>query len=296
MIRIAISSKSLKAKIQTHDETWFQRAKELLASLPAKPKSKDFKSLWTDIKPVFTTLQHSKCMYCETLLEGAISNDIEHFRPKAKLTNWKVPKALTVAGITVTPLPGKPSAGYRKLAYHHENYGVSCKFCNSVLKKNLFPIAGTRNLNGTDPKKMKGEKQLLIFPIGSFDTAPEKLIEFDGLLAKPLDSAHKFGRQRALVVIELFALNDAVRRKELFQARARLLDHLHSKLLALESGATAAIRQDAEEWIELLTGGATPRSSCLVSFQKLFQSRREQADRVIADAKHFLKHGSLSTE
>ncbi len=59
---------------------------------------------------------------------------------------------------------------------------MSCKTCNSTLKKNLFPIEGTRDSGSTDPSKMKSEKALLIYPIGDFDTDPQELIAFEACL------------------------------------------------------------------------------------------------------------------
>ena len=145
MIRFPITAPELRHRITSHDPTWYQRAIDIQRLLPANPTSKQFISLWTDIKPVFVQLQGSKCIYCETPLEGAISNDIEHFRPKTKVSEWKVPRWLANAGVQVTPptsLRGDP--GYRDLAYCPWNYGASCKVCNSVLKKNYFPISGIR--------------------------------------------------------------------------------------------------------------------------------------------------------
>jgi hypothetical protein len=58
---------------------------------------------------------------------------------------------------------------------------MACKTCNSTLKKNHFPIEGTRDSASTDPAQMSDEKALLIYPIGATDDDPEQLIEFEGL-------------------------------------------------------------------------------------------------------------------
>jgi hypothetical protein len=109
------------------------------------------------------TLQGSKCIYCETLIEGPIANDIEHFRPKSKVAVWKAPRRFVAAGVTLTaPASPKGDPGYRDLAFHPWNYAASCKVCNSVLKKNYFPISGARQSTATDPRRMKSEEAFFI--------------------------------------------------------------------------------------------------------------------------------------
>ena len=140
MIRHIISRKDLRERIQRTDPTWYAQAAATLAELPANPTSKQFVSLWSDIKSVYIELQGSKCIYCETLIEGNISNDIEHFRPKARVAPWKVPEWLARQGVTSSPYSGaRGDPGYRKPRLFPWNYAASCKFCNSVLKKELLP-------------------------------------------------------------------------------------------------------------------------------------------------------------
>src|SRR5262249_46576932 len=167
-------------------------------------------SLWSDIKDVYIRLQGSKCIYCETMIEGNIANDVEHYRPKAKVSPWKVPAWLGKAGLTTTkPATPQGDRGYSRLADEPLNYGASCKFCNSVLKKNLFPICGARQTFGKDPRRMKSERPLLIYPIGGIDEDPEKLIRFVGMHPEPAVARGRRGYFRALATIEVFRLDDA---------------------------------------------------------------------------------------
>lgn len=296
MIRFPITAPELQQRITNHDPTWYQRAIDLQRLLPAAPTSKQFVSLWTDIKPVFVKLQNSKCIYCETLLEGAISNDIEHFRPKVKVSKWTVPRWLAKAGVQVTPPVGpKGDPGYRDLAYCPWNYGASCKFCNTVLKKNYFPINGVRQPAGQDPAAMNQEQALLVYPIGNIDDDPEQLLGFKGMHPAPLAAVGTFAYLRTLVIIELFSLNDAAKRKELFRARAELIGHLYSQLRHEASAATAADLQDAREWIAVLTEPKSPHASCLRCFEQTFRRDPGEAAQLVADAKSFLKTGSLAT-
>ena len=191
----------------------------MLDNFPKDPASEDFVSLWSDIKDVYMEIQGEKCVYCEMEIEGSISNDVEHYRPKAKVSPWTVPDWLAEAGLVATA-PGTPRGdpGYFHLAYEPLNYAASCKVCNSILKKNLFPISGARQSAGTDPRRMKGERPLLIYPMSTIDKDPEELIRFVGLYPEPVAAAGRPDYFRAVVTIDLFRLDDAVRRKALFKS------------------------------------------------------------------------------
>ena len=45
-------------------------------------------------------------------------------------------------------------------------------------------IAGTYQLTGAEPAKMKAEKAWLLYPVGSLDVDPEIVIGFRGILPK----------------------------------------------------------------------------------------------------------------
>jgi hypothetical protein len=290
MIRYAITYKELKKRIGDTDPTWFTRAAAILAKLPAKPTSKSFPSLWSDIKEVYIELQSSKCIYCETLIEGNISNDIEHFRPKAKVSPWKVPGWLAQAGLKVSgPATPKGNPGYYSLAYQPLNYAASCKFCNSVLKKNLFPITGKQRSRATDPRKLKGEGPLLIYPISTHDANPETLIRFVGMHPEPAIAPGEPGYFRAVATIELFRLNDADRRKELFISRALVLDQLHGHLETRRNTPSGPARDNAERWIKLLLDGKLQHANCLRCFKRLHASSPNKAQAQVDDALSFLQ-------
>lgn len=220
MIRYPISQAELERRIEEWRPGWLQKGRDAVAALHSRPASKDFPPLWSEIKQIYVDLQHSKCCFCEKPLEGAIEQDVEHFRPKAEVKPWPVPRSLQTAGIfpPVGPAAGS-QPGYAWLAYHPLNYAVACKTCNSTLKKNQFPIAGPRGAVGTDPVGLHSELPLLIYPVGDLDEPAEDLLGFVGLSPVPrADSGHR--RHRALVTIALFQLD---RRAPLLKLRAYLL-------------------------------------------------------------------------
>jgi hypothetical protein len=296
MIRYAITPRELRRRIRAHDPKWFAKANAIAAELPANPTSKDFVSLWSDIKPVYMEIQSRKCIYCEMLVEGSISNDVEHFRPKAKVSPWRVPNWLAKAGlVTTAPATPKGDPGYSRLAYVPLNYAASCKVCNSVLKKNFFPISGTRQPNGTDPRRMKNERPLLIYPIGHLDADPETLIRFVGIFPEPAVAKGRPGYFRAVATIKLFGLDDAIRRKELFIARALVIDELHRHLQTRRTSPPGPARDRAERWIRILLDSKLPHTNCLRCFERLHASAPTKAQAKVDDALSFLEGKSLPT-
>ena len=283
MIRYPVSEAEVRAAIIELDKKWFTNTAALIAKLPSPPKSSDFKPLWSKIKGVYIELQNSKCCFCGKPLEGRIEQDVEHFRPKAEVKPWKVPSTLLAAGIAIRQrADGSSEPGYPQLAYSPFNYAMSCKTCNSILKKNFFPIEGTRDAAATDPFQIEGEKALLIYPLGAADQDPEELIEFEALSPVP-KSRSGFGRRRALVTIELFRLDDSLGRKPLFKSRAALVRLLFLELERQTRAKTAHRRQTHEKAIEVLTSPHAPFTNCLRSFERLYHTDQARAEE-IADA------------
>lgn len=282
MIRYPITKAQLRAEITKVDANWFTTTAAVLAALPARPASSDFKPLWSKIKQVYIDLQCSKCCFCEKPLEGKIEQDVEHFRPKTEIKPWKVPAKLNAEGVTVQqPASGASEPGYAGLPYEAFNYAMACKTCNSTLKGNLFPIEGVRDSAGTDPAQMGAEEALFIYPIGTIDTDPEQLIEFDGLSPVPKQSSG-FDRRRAVVTIEVFRLNSP-KLRTLFKQRAYLVRHLYLELEGEQNASTNAKRARHQTAIDVLTSPETPFTNCLRSFARLYAADPVRAGE-IADA------------
>ncbi|MCP4217222.1 MAG: hypothetical protein GY765_21440, partial [bacterium] len=123
-------------------------------------KSKDFEPYWQneDVKKSLYDYQHGKCCFCERKRDKKLESDVEHFRPKAGITEE----------------PGHP--GYWWLAYQWDNYFIACPNCNRMDKKNHFPLLpkGKRALSKADDLQL--EQPVLIHPI---DENPEDYIGFE---------------------------------------------------------------------------------------------------------------------
>ena len=296
MIRYDISPDELRKRIKSHAPKWFTKVQQTLASLPVNPSREDFVSLWSDIKEIYIDLQCEKCVYCEMEIEGNISNDVEHYRPKAKVSPWKVPKWLAEAGMQVTAAgASKGDSGYIGLAYEPWNYAASCKVCNSVLKRNLFPIRGPRQSAGTNPRRMKRERPLLIYPIGRLDKDPATLIRFVGIHPEQVAAEGRPDYFRALATIELFRLDDAVRRKALFASRARLIGNLYGWLENRRNARTGSPAwNEADDWVQVLLDSSSPHTNCLRCFDRLYASNPDWARDGADQARLFLKDRSLA--
>lgn len=305
MIRYPVTLGELRRRITAIDASWhneaaartaaFRLAGEYNDDLPIPATgggTKKASAIWSIVKPVYMALQHDKCAYCERQLSseewGRGEHDLEHYRPKKSAKPWKIPQSIEDDGFELTqPLSGSKDPGYHLLAYHLLNYCAACKTCNSGLKSNYFPIEGPRNSMGENPRQMRGEKALLLYPLSNVDPDPEGLIDFHGLSPRA-KGTRGFKRRRALVTIEFFQLGSPAR-KELFRERARQLTAVYSFLVNKETSGS-------DIWdllIEVYRDSKSPHSSCTRSFTRLFERDRAEADEIFDLCSLYL--GSIST-
>jgi uncharacterized protein (TIGR02646 family) len=137
-----------------------KRTIEMVARL-GKPQSKDFPNHWgnEDVRRALWDMQHHKCCYCERKREKNRESDVEHFRPKADVTE------------------ANPNhKGYWWLAYHWENLLFSCRYCNQQFKQNHFPIPDESKRARTPTNSIIDEQAFLIDPA---EEDPEEHICFD---------------------------------------------------------------------------------------------------------------------
>jgi hypothetical protein len=292
MIQYAISRQKIEQLIEQEKPGWLARAKSRTDNFAALGQYKESSSIWSEVKVVYMRLQHGKCAYCERQLEaekyGKGEHDLEHFRPKKKAKPWELTQALQQAGVALTaPISGNADPGYHLLPYHPANYCTSCRPCNSGLKRDYFPISGTRSPDGNDPVQLSSEQPLLVNPVGDFDDDPATLISFRGL--SPM-AAHTSGhkRHRGLVCIAFFRLDDR-RRKYLFRERADVIVSLYSFLEQAEQATTQAKRKVYERLVEVKTKASAPHTNCARCFRDLFQNDRNEADQIFLLADQYLQ-------
>jgi hypothetical protein len=289
MTRFLVTQADLEALVETHKPGWLARARERTDAMPAAPAAVEFPALWSEIKDVFIKLQGSKCAFCEKWLEEEnIEHDVEHFRPKSKVSRWQVPRSLAGEGVSVNQPASGGESGYRYLAYHVLNYATACKYCNTVLKKDHFPIRGNRRPDAKDPDKLRAENAYLIYPIGDGDDDPEELIGFTGLIPSP-KKARGTGRLRALVTIEFFKLADWRTRKSLLLDRAEWIEKLFWALERTRPGTPPGDMAKARAAVDRLTSTKFRHANCLRSFKRLYEADRTKARKIYEDVQTYLQ-------
>lgn len=291
MIHIPVTAAALATAIETEAPGWRTRAAAKVVALGGAG-APAFPNTWSAIKAVYIKLLNTKCAFCEKKLEGRIEQDVEHFRPKGAVARWPAPAALlaeiTKAGFRVGQPPAG-SRGYKYLAYHELNYVTACKTCNSVRKKNYFPVAGRRRLGGKAPADVAPEQAYLIYPLSDVDTKPEKLIEFSAVSPRPKKGLGAFDRLRALVTISLFGLDDLVERKELIQDRLETLQFVYLALKGSDQFKTAADRTMAAGVVAAFQTGRKRHTNCVRNFVAAYKRSPAKAGQLIQDAVAYLK-------
>lgn len=293
MIAYRISRSELIQRIEARVPNWIKNARNKTRE-NFKVGASAEGNIWSDIKDIFRQLQgESKCAFCERKLPsgdgGNYEIDVEHFRPKNLVKSWPVPAHLNHI---VTSLPPSDNKGYFLLTYEVSNYSVSCETCNECIKKNFFPIEGTYNLNGRNPRRLSAERPLLIFPIGNHDIDPESAINFNGASPKAC-SIDTHVRNRALVTIAFFKLNDEAERANIFLERSDIIITLRGLLVEeCASYTTLARKIEARELIVAYSSSKCKHANCARSYIRLFAQDRARADAVYDAASAFVKSKS----
>lgn len=179
-------------------------------------------------KALFEMHYNGKCCYCERRRDEKRELDVEHFRPKAKVT-----------GVRDHP-------GYWWLAYEWDNYFYSCKKCNEDHKINLFPLLDETLRVYNEDVDLSSESPFLINP--ELEN-PEDFIGWEwykayGVLVKAVGED---GQGRGAKTIQITGLNEG----NLPIERAELVRHLghiaETMLWAKRSGIERTIESTAKE-------------------------------------------------
>lgn len=190
---------------------------ELRKHLTLEPKKRVFKEYSSEpVRKKLTELFGRKCMFCESLLAGTQSGDVEHYRPKGKVVVY--PKTTAVAAHVIP--------GYFWLGAKWPNLLLSCSDCNRprtqddfdgnarvIGKANFFPLADeTKRAIGT--WRVRQEEPLLLNPC--IDDPAEHLVflEDGRVQARLIDGVPSAKGEASIYYLGLA-------RAELLQMRAR---------------------------------------------------------------------------
>jgi len=155
---------------------------------------------------------YGKCAYCEAPIRDYQHGDVEHFRPKAGVSdeNGQPVYLLDEEGQVQVDADGEPveHPGYYWLAYEWTNLLPSCVKCNQtdvrrgsrIGKHTRFPVEGR---HAQRPEELAQEKPLLISPLSDQEADdPKHHLEVDtknGLMS------HRTPRGKACY--DIFGLN-----------------------------------------------------------------------------------------
>ena len=291
MIRYRVTLAELEQLIDGEDPKWRGNAGDRTKLFKKKRAYAEESSIWSDVKVVYMRLQgNCKCAFCERKLEsvtyGKGEEAVEHFRPKKRVKAWPLPAELVALGIKGRAAP-KNNRGYYLLPYHLFNYSASCIPCNSALKGDYFPIAGAYKMSGGDPGALMNERPYLIYLIGDFDDDPQALIQFHGTSPQPVAAAGH-PRNRALVTIAFFHLDDMAGRENLFRERASIIVALHPQLEKANGNGPPAEKAAADALVKGFTSPKAPHTNCAKSFERLFHANPAEARSVFDKASAYV--------
>lgn len=199
----------------------------------------DFPNHWRAHKHHFLYAQHlGKCAFCETRTSAGYPGDVEHFRPKSYCQQLSPASNLNdIGGHAPGRVKGPKSYGYWWLAYDWSNYLFSCNRCNSIWKKNQFPIDGQK---AQPSAQVTLEQHLLINP---FEENPENHFDYDANTGQIRGVT-----RRGQVTVEVCGLNRrsldvdrSIKGKKLIKLRDRYFRSVGSKNVQAQNDALNAL-------------------------------------------------------
>jgi len=274
----------IEALITAHNATWLTRSAERTETYKTAGKVTHSSHIWSEIKEVYMNMQGNKCAFCESELEGKTSgkgvHDVEHFRPKNRITKWQSTQEFNTLDIAITD--PAVSKGYHLLTYNPLNYSISCGTCNQAIKRDRFPIKGNYNTDMENPStESDAEIPLLLFPIGQDDVDCEDLISFEGAVPTVVVSSG-VPFERAITTIEFFRLGRADVRGKLFKERC-------FKIITINSILEGVDPANFDTILKNMIANYSDHSSCGRSYVELLKSDKTKAAEVLSEAKEFVR-------
>ncbi len=273
----------IEGLINAHNATWLTRAAERTDTYKTAGKVTHSSHIWSEIKEVYMKMQGNKCAFCESELEGKTSgkgvHDVEHFRPKNRITKWQSSPEFNTLGIAITD--PAVSAGYHLLTYNLLNYSIACGPCNQAIKRDRFPIKGNYNTAMENPStESDAEVPLLLFPIGQDDDDCEDLISFEGAVPTVL-TTNGLPFERAITTIEFFRLGRADVRGKLFKERCLKIITINGILAGLDPA-------NFDNILKNMIADYSDHASCGRSYVELLKNDKRKAAEVLNEAREFI--------
>src|SRR5688572_23196854 len=116
MIGYDVTLSEIEGLIDAEVPGWRVRAGRRTKKFCKDKKYEERAGIWSEVKPVYMRLQGGgKCAFCERKMESDVrgrgEQDVEHFRPKSSVREWKASAVLSAAGVRISSVTGH-SGGY----------------------------------------------------------------------------------------------------------------------------------------------------------------------------------------
>lgn len=196
-----------------------------------------------EVKKRLATIYNNKCAFCESDTTAGAVLQVEHYRPKAKVTDEPTHE------------------GYYWLGYEWINLLYACSACNRA-KSNSFPIEGIRvfnpPMNGTnldadrckaDDADLQAEKPLILNPEeGDFNPMEHLIISPNGKIRKNSNRG-----EATIKTCKLYRENLTIARKKIVNKHLRGMMKDFERLkdgIINQQEAEYGLRKEIEEIID----------------------------------------------
>jgi uncharacterized protein (TIGR02646 family) len=215
-------------------------AEETRKAIEAFDKGEPYKfnrEVWSQMKEHLFRLFDNKCAYCESRVRHVAAGDVEHFRPKAGVTE------------------DAAHPGYYWLAYDLKNLLPSCERCNRAGgKMNHFPVEANLRVH-SHTERVDEELALLLNP---YKDEPSGHLKF----APPIDPENAIAVGTVVHLtrmgeesIKVYNLNRQLLTEERREAQEKIVSELETALIKRKLGSV---------WKDLKSGRRAYSAALLV--------------------------------
>jgi hypothetical protein len=289
---------TINAKAATDDvvadwEEWLQRKEK-------EPSLEEFsykfnQDIWKGLKTwLLEEVFHGKCAYCESKLDlDRYLGDVEHFRPKGRVTSAKDREKRERVTVKVENGFVLDHPGYFWLAYDWRNLMPACSACNSRAKADQFPA----NAECLLMVRLSAEevKTLLAEPLASkvypelYYLSPEDLDQREcPLLLNPLNPQPerdpcehlRFSIDGSVLAVESSELGENsinvfnLNRDTLKRERKAAIDRIHAQYLIACREPSEDNEERLQDKIEDYVSGVEPYSGAALYYIECFLKRK----------------------
>jgi uncharacterized protein (TIGR02646 family) len=201
------------------------------------------------VKTALAACHRGKCCYCETQFREPYSYPhVEHWRPKSSWRQKRSDKSTW--------------PGYYWLAYEWDNLLLSCAYCNSINKSDIFPLKNPAARAKNHRMRVQNERPSILKPDGAEDPRNHIKFELDEVIGlTPL------GRK----TIEVLRLNSKFQEERL--THFTKIREARDRYIKLMNSVDPNARDDALHWrrfVEHAAASDQPYSAMVAAYLQTY--------------------------